>query len=174
MTTGQTLLQELTIEAEVTRKFLERLPFDKGIFKPHENSESLKHLGIHVAEIIAWWNAVIEHDELNFIHFKQKEITSNDELLSYFDELLIQAKEALLVVRDEELNKPWSMTHGEDVLFTLPKAQVLRLFCMNHLIHHRAQLGVYLRMLHVPVPASYGPSIDDDEVILIRPFQPNQ
>lgn len=171
MTIGQELLQELTLEATVTRRFLERVPFEKAEFQLHEKSEQLGHLAIHVAEIIAWWKECIDNDELNFIDFKQKEIESNEELLSYFDGLLNEAKKALGEVEDEELEKNWSMTHGEDVLFTLPKKQVLRIFCMNHLVHHRSQLGSYLRQLDVPVPAAYGPSADDDDVILIKPFR---
>lgn len=171
MTRGQELLQELTLEAAVTRRFLERVPFDKAEFKPHEKSEQLNHLAIHVAEIIGWWRECIENYELNFVNFKQKEIRSSDELLSYFDGLLMNAKKALSEVKDEELEKNWSMTDGNDVLFTLPKKQVLRIFCMNHLIHHRSQLGVYLRQLNVPVPAAYGPSADDENVILINQFQ---
>jgi uncharacterized damage-inducible protein DinB len=146
MTRGQELLQELTLEGEVTRRFLERVPFDKADFKPQEKSEHLNHLAIHVAEIVAWWKECIDNYELNFIDFKQKEIKSTVELLSYFDDLLTSAKKALSEVKDEELEKNWSMTHGEAVLFTLPKKQVLRIFCMNHLVHHRSQLGTYLRV----------------------------
>ena len=171
MTAGQELLQELTLEAAVTRRFLERVPFDKAQFRLHEKSEQLGHLAIHTAEIIAWWRECIDNDELNFIDFKQKEIKSTDELLSYFDDLLTDAKKALSEVKDEELAKNWSMTHGEEVLFTLPKKQVLRIFCMNHLVHHRSQLGSYLRQLDIRVPAAYGPSADDEDVILISPFQ---
>jgi uncharacterized damage-inducible protein DinB len=171
MTIGQELLQELSLEAEVTRRFLERVPFDKAKFRPHEKSEQLNHLAIHVAEIITWWKECIDNYELNFAYFKQKEIKTTDELLSYFDDLLAGAKKALADVKDEELEKNWSMTHGVDILFTLPKKQVLRLFCMNHLVHHRAQLGTYLRLLDIPVPAVYGPSADDENVILITQFQ---
>ncbi|MBL7765217.1 MAG: hypothetical protein JNJ58_03935 [Chitinophagaceae bacterium] len=71
---------------------------------------------------------------------------------------------------DHELNETWSITHGEETYFTLPKKQVLRIFCMNHLIHHRAQLGVYLRLLGIPVPATYGLSADNFEMILTAPF----
>lgn len=173
MTVGQELLQELTLEASVTRRFLERVPFDKAEFKLHEKSEQLGHLAIHVAEIIAWWKECIDNGELNFLGFKQKEIKSTEKLLLYFDALLTDAKKALSEVKDKELEKNWSMTHGEDVLFTLPKKQVLRIFCMNHLIHHRSQLGTYLRHLNVPLPATYGPSADDEDVILITPFQIN-
>ncbi len=171
MTQGEEVLQELTLEAEVTRRFLERVPFDRAEFRLHEKSEQLGHLAIHVAEIIAWWKECIDNYELNFIDFKQKEIKSTDKLLAYFDGLLTEAKKALTDVKDEELEKSWSMTHGDDVLFTLKKKQVLRIFCMNHLVHHRSQLGSYLRQLDIPVPAAYGPSADDENVILIRPFQ---
>ena len=170
MTIGHELLQELTLEAQVTRKFLERVPFDKADFKPTEKSETLGRLAIHVAEIIEWWTSVAKTNRLDFINYKTKEINSNNELLDYFDHLLEDAKKSLANVKDEVFNENWTMAHGEDVLFTLPKKQVARLFCMNHLIHHRAQLGMYLRLLEIPVPATYGPSIDDDSVILINKF----
>ena len=170
MKIGQELLQELTLEAEVTRRFLERVPFDKADFKPTEKSESLGRLAIHVAEIIEWWTSVVKTSKLDFINYKTKEINSTKELLDYFDYLLEDAKISLTNVRDETFNENWTMAHGEDVLFTLPKKQVARLFCMNHLVHHRAQLGMYLRLLDIPVPATYGPSAEDDEVILINKF----
>ena len=171
MTKGEELLQELTLEAAVTRRFLSLVPFDKTAYTPHEKSEPLGSLAIHVAEIIAWWKACIEHDGLDFFDFKQQEITSTDELLQYFDTLLNGAKDALSKVADAALEAPWQMTNGEEVHFTLPKRQVLRLFCMNHLVHHRAQLGAYLRQLNIAVPATYGPSADDDNVILIEPMK---
>lgn len=171
MTIGQELSLELTLEAAVTRLFLERVPFDRIDYKPTEKSETLGRLAIHVAEILAWWKATIEQDQLDFIDFEPKEIKTIDALLSYFDQLLAEAKKALSAVKDEEFAKEWSMAHGEQVLFTLPKKQVVRIFCMNHLVHHRAQLGVYLRLLDIPVPATYGPSADDESVILINRFQ---
>jgi uncharacterized damage-inducible protein DinB len=170
MTIGHELLQELTLEAEVTRRYLESVPFDKREFQPTEKSEKLGRLTIHVAEIIAWWKNVTENTKLDFINFEPKKINTTKELLAYFDGLLIDAKKSLQHVTDKELNEEWSMTHGEETYFTLPKKQVLRLFCMNHLVHHRSQLGVYLRMLDIPVPATYGPSADDFEMILTRKF----
>ena len=170
MTTGQELLQELTLEARVTRRFLERVPFDKKEYRPTEKSETLGRLAIHVAEIIAWWTSVVETDRLDFIDFEPKDLKSNNELLSYFDNLLEEAKSSLLNAKDQEFEKEWSMTYGEDLLFSLPKKQVARLFCMNHLVHHRSQLGMYLRLLDIPVPATYGPSADDENVILINRF----
>ena len=170
MTLAQDLLNELKLEGAVTRRFLEKVPFDQLDYKPNEKSETLGRLAIHVAEIVAWWKEVIENYKLDFIDFEPKDIKTNDELLSYFDNLLKGAKKALSEVKDDELAKEWSMVHGETVYFALPKKQVLRLFCMNHLIHHRSQLGGYLRQLNIPVPATYGPSADDDNVILANSF----
>ena len=88
MTIGQTFLKELTLEAEVTRRFLAIVPFDKKNFKPSEKSETLGRLAIHVAEITAWWTACIKQDKLDFIDFVPKKINATDELLNYFDDLL--------------------------------------------------------------------------------------
>lgn len=164
------LLQELRLEAAVTRKYLARVPFEHAAFKPDEKSESLGRLAIHVAEIMGWWRACLCHDELDFIDFEPADIQSGPALVAYFDALLNEATVALTQVLDEEFDRSWSMKHGRDLLFTLPKKQVLRLFCFNHLVHHRAQLGGYLRLLGVAVPAAYGPSADDDEVLLVGPF----
>jgi uncharacterized damage-inducible protein DinB len=170
MTIGQELLQELSLEGAVTRRYLESVPFDKLDYQPTEKSEKLGRLAIHVAEIIAWWTSVVESNKLDFIDFEPRDIKSKNELLSYFDNLLLEAKTSLENVKDDEFTKDWSMVHGDENLFTLPKKQVARLFCMNHLVHHRSQLGMYLRLLNIPVPATYGPSADDEEVILINPF----
>ena len=167
MHTAQDLMKELRLEAAVTRRHLAVVPFDKADYKPHEKSESLGRLAVHVAEIIAWWRSCIEHEALDFIDFEPRDISSNEELLSYFDQLLNEAESTLMKSKEEDLDMDWSMKHGDIILFTLPKRQVLRIFCMNHLVHHRAQLGVYLRMLNVPLPATYGPSADDEDVLLI-------
>lgn len=170
MTIGQEFLKEVMLESKVTRRYLERVPFDRKEFKPTEKSESLGRLAIHIAEIMAWWKACLEQDKLDFIDFKPEEINSTEELLAYFDKLLEEAKNVLSKVHDHEFDKDWSMTYGTEILFTLPKKQVARTFCIRHLIHHRAQLGVYLRLLDIPVPASYGPSADDDQVLLIDKY----
>ena len=164
------LLKELQLEAAVTRRYLENVPFDRADYKPTEKSEALGRLAIHVAEIIAWWKDCITRSELDFIDFEPRDINTNAELLNYFDSLLAEAESVLKNTKDEDLDKEWSMRHGDIVYFTLPKRQVLRVFCMNHLVHHRAQLGVYLRLLDVPVPATYGPSADDENVILTNRY----
>ncbi len=171
MTIGKELLQELNLEASVTRKYLESIPFDKLDYKPSEKSETLGRLAIHVAEILAWWTSVIETNELDFAGFEPAEIKSREALLMYFDKLLQEASQSLSTAEDAEFKKDWSMRHGEELYFTLPKKQVARLFCMNHFVHHRSQLGMYLRMLGIPVPATYGPSADDGDVALINRFK---
>ena len=170
MTFAQDLLNELKQEAAVTRRHLERVPFEKREFQPHEKSETLGRLAIHVAEIVAWWKECLVNSELDFIDFEPKDITTTEQLLAYFDELYLDAVTALSAAAPEEFEKNWSMRHGDDILFTLPKKRVLRTFCMNHLVHHRAQLGVYLRMLDIAIPAVYGPSADDEDVLLINPY----
>lgn len=164
------LTAELRLEAAVTRRYLEVVPFDKADFRPAETSEPLGRLAVHVAEIIAWWKSVLLNDSLDFEHFEPEVVCNNEELLAYFDGLLAGAVQALKGASEAGLRGTWSMWHGDEILFALPKSQVLRLFCMNHLVHHRAQLGVYLRILGVPVPATYGPSADDENVLLIQPF----
>ena len=171
MTLAINLLNELQQEAAVTRRYLERVPFDKVTFKPHEKSEELGRLAIHLAEILGWWKACLQQDDLDFMGFEPEKIESTEELLSYFDALLVEAEEVLKRAKAEDFEKDWSMRYGDDILFTLTKKEVVRKFCLNHLVHHRAQLGVYLRILDIPVPASYGPSADDENVTLIDPFR---
>ena len=170
MTIGEKFLKELSLESEVTRRYLASVPLDKKDFKPAEQSEALGRLAVHVAEITAWWTACLEEDKLDFMDFEPEDFNASEDLLLYFDGLLAKAKKALSEAKDEEFEKDWSMTYGEEVLFTLPKEQVVRIFCMNHLVHHRAQLGVYLRILGIPLPAVYGPSADDEKVTLINKY----
>lgn len=171
MEIGRELLQELMLESRVTRRYLESVPFDKLDFRPTEKCESLGGLAVHVAEITAWWTSIAQTSRLDFADYVPKHVGSKEELLTYFDGLLTEAAEALSAAADDEFSKEWSMTHGSETLFKLPKKQVARLFCMNHMVHHRAQLGLYLRLLGVAVPAAYGPSADDDDVLLISPFE---
>jgi len=170
MSLAKDLLEELTLEAAVTRRYLASVPFDKADFQPHEKSEKLGRLAIHIAEIIAWWKESIINEELDFIDFEPKNIQSTAALLTYFDTLVEETKIVLRQAKNKDFTRNWTMRHGEEILFTLPKKQVLRIFCMNHLVHHRAQLGVYLRLLDIAVPATYGPSADDYEIILSSPF----
>ncbi len=168
MTIGKRFWKTLELEAEVTRKYLALVPFDKANFKPSEQSENMGRLAVHLAEIIAWWTSCVRDDNMDFEHFEPKEVNNTAELLAYFDHLLEEAKQALLEVKDEEFDKKWTMTCGEELYFELEKRQVAERFCMHHFVHHRAQLGVYLRILGIALPATYGPSAEDFEVVLTR------
>jgi uncharacterized damage-inducible protein DinB len=158
----QIFIQELQQEAAITRKYLARVPFEKQDFQPHPKSEKLGRLAIHVAEIMAWWTSCATSHELDFMGFEPENIQTNEELLAYFDGLLSTAVEALSNAKDSDFEENWSMRYGDEVYFTMPKKQVIRTFCTNHLVHHRAQLGVYLRLLDVAVPAAYGPTADEE------------
>ncbi|MBL7764668.1 MAG: DinB family protein [Chitinophagaceae bacterium] len=163
MKLSQTLLEEFKQESVVTRKLLALVPMDKLDYKPHEKSMPLGRLSTHVAEIYGWWKECLIHDELDFAKgdFTPKVFHTNEELLNYFDDLLAKSIKILSEVSEEEFDKPWTMRQGEMIFFTMPKSQVVRTWCMNHLFHHRAQLGVYMRLLDIPIPGSYGPSADD-------------
>ena len=163
MALNEPLIQELQHEAVSTRKMLERLPKEKLSWRPHDKSMTLGRLGMHIAEIPGWVNATILADELDFskMEYKPTEAESAEQALKIFDESLAKAIEVLKNTDDETMMKMWTMREGETVYFTLPKIAVLRSFVYSHLIHHRGQMSVYLRLLDVPVPGSYGPSADD-------------
>lgn len=157
------LLKEILQEAKATRKLLERVPLEKGEYKPHEKSMSLSRLATHVAEIPGWWKECFINNELDFSvgDFKPKVFNNTAELLAFYDDLMQKATIILQNTDDSELDNMWTMRNGEQIYFTMPKFDVVRTWCMNHWYHHRAQLTVYLRMLEVPLPSIYGPSADD-------------
>ena len=161
---------ELKQEAAVTRKFLERVDFTYSGFRPHPKSESFGRLAVHVAELLFWWENCLITNELNFEGFEPKEFKKTEDLLAYFDKLLAKVLSLLEDTNESILTEKWQMKHGEELLFELNKKEVLRKFCMNHLVHHRAQLGMYLRLLNIPVPATYGPSEDEDNILLVQEF----
>ena len=162
MKINEILLEELKQEAKSTRSLLEKVPFDKSDFKPHEKSMSLQRLAVHCAEISGWWKECLVHDELDFSkgNFTPKEFNSVEELLAYHDDLVEKSIKILSDISENEFQKPWTMRNGDQIYFTAPKAGVVRTWCMNHLYHHRGQLTVYLRLLNVPLPSMYGPTAD--------------
>jgi uncharacterized damage-inducible protein DinB len=163
MSQKQALIAELKMEAANTRKILERVPVDKNDWKPHHKSMSLGRLATHVAEIPGWVNTTLNADELDFATtpYEARVAASNEELLNILDKNVADAVTTLENVRDEEFDRMWTMRNGEQVYFTLPKKVVLRTFAFSHNFHHRGQLGVYLRLLDVPVPGMYGPTADE-------------
>ncbi len=161
-TTIETLLKEMNREAETTRKMLSRIPDDKYDWQPHTKSMTIRRLATHIADIPSWVDMVINEDELNFATSTHKEpvINCTAELLSFMDESVRKGGEALLSADEELLKKEWTLRNGDQVLSVRPKAEVLRMaYCQ--IVHHRAQMGVYLRLLNVAIPGSYGPSADE-------------
>lgn len=163
MNLNQALIAELQQEASNTRKMLAVVPFDHASFKPHEKSMAMDRLAVHTAEIMSWITLILHTSELDFAtaDFKPYKATSTDDLLQYFDETLATATKTLENASNDALMEPWTMRTGENIYFTLPKMVVLRTWAYNHLVHHRGQLSVYLRLCNVPVPGMYGPTADD-------------
>ena len=166
MAMSAALLPEFDNEMANTRKTLERVPDDKFDWKPHAKSFAMGGLATHVANLPSWTVETIEKDALDIEPpggeaYRIPQATSQKELLESFDKHVAAARAAIAGASDEHLFKPWSLLKGGEVVLTLPRVAVLRSFVMNHLIHHRAQLGVYLRLNDIPVPALYGPSADE-------------
>lgn len=163
---SEMLMPEFEQEMANTRRTLERVPEDRFAWKPHEKSTSLGGLATHLANLPSWTTHTFDKDELDMAPpgaepFRLEEAKSRAELLAAFDKNVAAARAALTGASDESWQGPWSLLNGGKTIMTLPRAAVMRGFVMNHLIHHRAQLGVYLRLLDVPVPSIYGPSADE-------------
>jgi uncharacterized damage-inducible protein DinB len=165
MSLSQSLLPEFDHEAANTRKVLERVPEDRPDFKPHPKSMTLARLAGHVAELPVWAGRTLSSDSLDIQPGtpgqKPHVMTSRKELLEFFDKNVSEARAAIAAASDEDFSKPWTLLAAGRKVFTLPKSAVLRSFVLSHSIHHRAQLGVYLRLNDVPVPSIYGPSADE-------------
>lgn len=162
MTFLEFFLEQLEMEAITTRKMLSRVPTDKFDWKPHEKSMVMKTLAIHVAELPTWITMTLNTDELDFAknEYKQVPIQNADELVAYFEKCLIDGRESLKKGNEAVLDKPWTLRNGEQIYDVSPKRSVIRM-SISQIIHHRAQLGVYLRLLNIPIPGSYGPSADE-------------
>lgn len=166
MNLAQTLLPEYDHELAGCRKELERIPDGKFDFKPHAKSSTLGQLANHLAAIPGWLNSTMRQTEMEFNDPMVKAmmpdpVGTRDALLALFDRGAAQGREVLAATSDAQFLVVWTGKSDGRVVLALPRIAVYRGFIMNHLIHHRAQLGVYLRLLDVPVPALYGPSADD-------------
>lgn len=158
------LLKELEWESEKTRKTLLRIPEDKFSWQPHEKSRPLGRLASHIAELPGWIPFVLHEKELDFnkpVTFLRHEFHSKKELMDFFERTLSEAKNALHVAKDDDLKEEWLIRKGDSIFVTATKGDIIRRMSLNHVVHHRAQLGVYLRLLNEPVPATYGPSADE-------------
>jgi uncharacterized damage-inducible protein DinB len=162
MTLSERLAPEFDREIKTTRKLLERVPMDKSTWAPHEKSMPLGRLASHIAEMPSWVTGTVQLEFMDIdANYKPWTAASRDELLSKFDSYAAEAGKALSGVSDEDLGKRWALRMGGQELFAGPREEVIRTLILNHIIHHRGQLSVYLRLLDIPVPSIYGPSADE-------------
>ncbi|MCI0403597.1 MAG: DinB family protein [Acidobacteria bacterium] len=166
MKLSDVLLPEFDQEMANTRKTLERVPENNPEFKPHEKSMTLSRLAGHVAELPMWGATTLSQDSFDFAPagqppFQPTLMTSRAQLLKVFDDGVARTRAALAGASDDAWQKPWTLLAGGKTIFSMPRLAVWRGFVMSHLVHHRAQLGVYLRLNNVPVPSIYGPSADE-------------
>jgi uncharacterized damage-inducible protein DinB len=157
-----TLLPEFDHEMSVTRTLLERAPDDRFDWKPHAKSYALGQLAQHLATIPMWGRMTLTLEGIDLAGAESlAPVKTRAEILAFFDKNVADTRAALVPTSDAQLKAPWALKQGGHVIFSMPRHAVWRSFVMSHLVHHRAQLGVYLRLLDVPVPSMYGPSADE-------------
>jgi uncharacterized damage-inducible protein DinB len=156
-------LKEMEHEANTTRKMLSRIPDDKFDYKPHPKSMPISRLSAHIAEIPGWVDMALTTNELDFANpasYNRFEAHSQKELIPYFEKKLEEGKAALKKATDDQLDEKWTLRNGDKILAVNTVGETIRMaYCQ--IVHHRAQLGVFLRLLDVPIPGSYGPSADE-------------
>jgi uncharacterized damage-inducible protein DinB len=164
MTIAELLLPEIDQEMATTRRVLERVPDDKLAWKPHHRSWSMGDLASHIVNSIKWTGFTMNQTEFDLGGVAPDALNqaakSRAELLAWFDANAAAARQAL-GKSDADYFVPWTLKQGAQEFFTMPRYNCIRSFLLNHLVHHRAQLGVYLRLNDIPVPAMYGPSADE-------------
>jgi uncharacterized damage-inducible protein DinB len=160
MTAPAIPLKEFETEMATTRRLLERVPGDKGAWKPHEKSFSLGHLAQLVAWMPGWITQSLRETELDLKKGAGYSLETTETLLKMFDDNVLSARKALSEVTGPALDVMWSLKMGDQVLFSQPRGEVVRGH-LNHLIHHRGQLTVYVRLIDVPLPSIYGPTADE-------------
>ncbi len=156
------LLKEFSDEANTTRKFLKLVPIDKLDWKPHEKSMTMRSLSVHIAELPGWVDIALKTDGIDFAAtpYQPAAVSNSEELLALFEKSYEMGKQALSQAKEEDLTQYWTIRNGEHVLSKMTKYESAR-HAFSQTIHHRAQLGVYLRLLDIPIPGSYGPSADE-------------
>jgi uncharacterized damage-inducible protein DinB len=154
--------KELERESATTRKMLERIPDDKYDWKPHEKSMTIRQLSSHIAELPTWITMVLTSDELDFAAnpYDPPKVNSTKELMEVFEKSLENGFSELKEENESKMDEPWTLRNADQIYSTDPKSDVIRM-TLNQITHHRAQLGVFLRLLDVPIPGSYGPSADE-------------
>lgn len=166
MNYADTILPEFDQEMANTRKVLERIPEDKLDWKPHPKSNTIGWNANHLAEMAGWVEGTLTQTEWELApeggkRYESPKLTNRQEILDLFDKNVVEARQAFTAVKDEAMGETWSLLEGGKALFTMPRAAVIRGFVLNHAVHHRAILCVYLRLNDIPVPGMYGPSGDD-------------
>jgi uncharacterized damage-inducible protein DinB len=162
LSTIDPLVKELDQEAQTTRKMLERVPTAYFDWQPHQKSMTIQRLTTHIAELPGWVTMAVTTDGLDFANnpYEPEMIANTADLLDYFDRSLADGRSHLLAATEETLAETWTLRNGEEVLHVASKGEIIRMaYCQ--IVHHRAQLGVFLRLLDIPIPGSYGPSADE-------------
>ena len=161
MAFADSFLPEFDHEMKTTRSLLERVPFGNAGWKPHTKSTGLGDLASHIANLAGFGDMIVNKDERNFGGDQRPKVFDNtNDLLAAFDDGVARSRSAIQGLADDKLGTPWTLRAGDHVIFTMPRAAVLRSLLMNHIIHHRGQLSVYLRLNDVPLPSIYGPTAD--------------
>ncbi len=155
-------MKEMEQEAAITRKMLERVPGDKFSWKPHEKSMTMEQLTVHIAELPTWVKMGLTTSELDFatMDYKPTPVSSATDLLALFERSFSEGKASLSEATEDDLLPSWTLRNGDQIYNVMTKYEVIR-HAFAQTIHHRAQLGVYLRLLNIPIPGSYGPSADE-------------
>jgi len=163
---NQAIIAEVKHESAVTRTVLERIPTDKFEYQPHEKSMSFGKLASHIVEMYLWYEGTLNDTELDFskMDYQPFIAESTEQLLEVFDKNVDMAVGLLEKASDEDLMVNWTMRNGDEIYFSMPRIQVIRSFMLNHIVHHRGQLSVYLRLNDIPVPSIYGPSADEGQM----------
>jgi uncharacterized damage-inducible protein DinB len=163
MTLVEAILEDLEVELKMTRSILEAVPNDRAAWTPHPKSMPLGKLAMHIAVLPAFITICLTTPDFNFAKQGSPEpvFQSREGLLAFFDKNAEGARSSLAKATEEDLAHLWTLSAGERVITESPRSLVLLHTCLGHMIHHRAQLGVYLRLLDLPVPGVYGPSADD-------------
>jgi uncharacterized damage-inducible protein DinB len=154
--------QQFVEEGTTTRKMLSRVPDEHLNFKPHPKSMDMKRLATHIADLPGWIHMTFLTDEIDFSKpYEQPSINNSQDLQAYFEKRYNDGLSTLISKNEKLLDKPWTLRNGDKIYGVNPKIEIIRM-SLSQQIHHRAQLGVYLRLLDIPIPGSYGPSADDN------------
>jgi len=160
----QLIIGDATNELATTRRVLERLPEEHMSWKPHEKSMTLGGLATHLINLLNWQIAIFQYPEfdLSTVPLRREPLNKRADVLGEFDANVGKFEKLLAECDDKTLGEEWTLRHGDHIILRQPRAIALRTFGLSHMVHHRAQLGVYLRLLDIPVPSIYGPSADEE------------